>query len=196
MEAKLDAYRNMAQRVADRIQQYDDLPELAKSLVTVMVNESEFLGITDDNVRTDWRYSTYQDLILDLSTPKVTSLTLPDGVPPGTPRECYSNAYELATSRADLTYVEGYALGAFFPVPHAWVEDREGRIIDPTWAALGELEQAAYAGVRFDTEFLICHVVRVGWHSVFASDWTQDAAILRRGFVLGDDDQVIDIGER
>lgn len=59
---------------------------------------------------------------------------------------CFHNAYLITKENRDLRYVEGYA------VPpdnrqlfhHAWVIDRYGRVIDPTWPAP---EETLYYGI-------------------------------------------------
>jgi hypothetical protein len=46
---------------------------------------------------------------------------------------CFMNAYQLADMRPDLTYVEGFASYRGVPMAHAWVVDKQNRVIDPTW---------------------------------------------------------------
>lgn len=58
---------------------------------------------------------------------------LPDGYDYMEQKNCYGNAVELVLTESSLTYVEGYAMGRFLPIPHAWVVDRNGIVIDPTW---------------------------------------------------------------
>jgi hypothetical protein len=49
--------------------------------------------------------------------------------------DCLKNATQLAFADNSLTYVEGYACPAGFPVPtrHAWVVNQDGLVIDNTW---------------------------------------------------------------
>lgn len=53
----------------------------------------------------------------------------------GEQRQCFMNAGQLAIDDSSLTYVEGMActdtLG--FAVHHAWLVDRQGRVVEPTW---------------------------------------------------------------
>lgn len=69
----------------------------------------------------------------------------PDNVKAGTPKQCFDNAYKLASRRSDLRYVEGWALG-IIPVHHAWCVDAEGNVIDNTWRSHGFMG-ASYFGM-------------------------------------------------
>lgn len=60
---------------------------------------------------------------------------LPKGIPIGTPKECYRNAFQLAFRRQYI-YVEGYAAG-IIPVPHAWC-------LTPPRVALSLFQSAAW----------------------------------------------------
>jgi hypothetical protein len=64
--------------------------------------------------------------------------------------QCFENAYRLA-SRAPNAYhyVEGLAL-SIVSTPHAWVIDRQGTVIDPTWTdgMLG----TSYCGVELSLD--------------------------------------------
>lgn len=60
------------------------------------------------------------------------------------PKRCYANAMlavQVLPEMADAYYVEGYAMlsGRLrgVSIEHAWVEMADGRIVDPTTAALG-----------------------------------------------------------
>lgn len=56
------------------------------------------------------------------------------GFTPMKPKECFSNAVELALKN-DFLYCEGIAVSSdlMFPIHHAWCVDTEGEVIDPTW---------------------------------------------------------------
>jgi hypothetical protein len=48
-------------------------------------------------------------------------------------KACFSNAIQLALVHPEkYTYVEGYVASGTIPLEHAWVVDREGRVIDIT----------------------------------------------------------------
>lgn len=68
--------------------------------------------------------------------------------------ECFKNALELAMSRDDLFYVEGFAL-AYIPIHHGWCVDAEGKIYEPTWKP----EARPYYGVVLDKEFAMKRVI-------------------------------------
>jgi hypothetical protein len=70
----------------------------------------------------------------------------------GKAKECYSNAYHLASSNQDLTYIEGYALMPKLGIPleHAWCIDKANNVIDPTWKTPG----IEYFGIPFNLRFV------------------------------------------
>ena len=70
----------------------------------------------------------------------------------GTPQQCDANAYALAQPETAYRYCEGQATTSNldFPLDHAWVIDRDGKVIDPTWA-----DGAQYFGVAFSPLFVI-----------------------------------------
>lgn len=69
----------------------------------------------------------------------------------GTPRNCFSDAFELAVSNPGvLTYVEGYAASDVLPgIHHA-----DGNVADPTWHANGHVGEE-YLGIRFPNNFIL-----------------------------------------
>ena len=104
-----------------------------------------------------------------------TPQRLPDKYPLGTPKNCYSDATALvAASKGELIYCEGYACGVI-PVMHAWAVDREGRVVDPTWAACehntGKLPGSAYFGVPFVWAFVAETMVRSEHFGVIDNWW-------------------------
>lgn len=68
-------------------------------------------------------------------------------------RECYKNAL-LYASKNNLLYCEGFAYaretGAALEIPHAWVVDKNGYVIDPTWG-----EGLAYFGIAFSLDYVL-----------------------------------------
>src|SRR4051812_11373434 len=62
-----------------------------------------------DERRDGWRYNSYQALLLDLGTPTMAPLALPDGYEPMELQQCYLNCYTMALCYPELTYVEGLA---------------------------------------------------------------------------------------
>lgn len=63
-------------------------------------------------------------------------------------RQCYANAFLMASVREELTYVEGYAVcdfgdGDWLPLQHAWCVTADGTVVDPTWPTPG----VAYLGI-------------------------------------------------
>lgn len=109
--------------------------------------------------------------------------------------DSFGNAFDLATTHPGLTYVEGYAVAEElgFVTHHAWVEDRAGRVIDPTWASLKLADNGlvAYLGIRFSVPFMMQHTGRAAeataergcvTFSVLAADGRLGCPLLRHGF--------------
>lgn len=79
----------------------------------------------------------------------------------GVPRACYHNCQTLLfadmrrVKPQGFVYVEGYACSAAVGFPfvteHAWLVDRDGRVIDPTW---DDPEHSAYFGVPFKSDYV------------------------------------------
>lgn len=76
---------------------------------------------------------------------------------------CYRNSMHAMNSRQ--FYCEGYAVApGLFPLEHAWIEDYDGKAIDPTWEQGGE-----YFGVRFKGKFVRDFALRVGRYGIFGN---------------------------
>jgi len=78
-----------------------------------------------------------------------TSAALPADVERGEAKQCFRNAFQLAMSRDDLIYVEGYA-SSIIPVLHAWCVTTRGVVVDPTWK---DAEECAYYGIPLRRDF-------------------------------------------
>lgn len=89
-------------------------------------------------------------------------------------KNCYGNCYDLATRNwgrgmADngLTYCEGF-VQSVIPVRHAWLIDKEGRVIDPTLRPRlsDDIPEPAYFGVPFQTKYLINTTLANGYYGL------------------------------
>ncbi len=84
---------------------------------------------------------------------------------------CYVHAGKAAMRNRDYTFVEGYAVGSFIPVQHAWIVDKHGLVIETTWDHMG----SGYFGVPFRTDYLRQQVKATGRYSMidqYENDWT------------------------
>lgn len=79
---------------------------------------------------------------------------------------CYMNAYRLAS--IGYTYVEGYAMSDNLPMPiqHAWVLDKDGKVIDNTWRKKW-LDNPKYFGVAMPIRFVESIMLRTEVFGVF-----------------------------
>jgi len=70
----------------------------------------------------------------------------------GPPSQCYGNTFKLVSrDPTRYTYCEGYALARpSFPIEHAWVQDRDGLVIDRTLSDCTE-----YLGFPFKFQFCL-----------------------------------------
>jgi hypothetical protein len=112
-----------------------------------------------------------------------TPQTLPSQYSKGTPKNCFQDAANLAMDHPDLTYVEGYATTGIIPVHHAWCADKDGKVIDPTWAALGDndegIEHRSYYGIPIPTDELTARIIKKKTWGFFETDYPVDEATLR-----------------
>ena len=142
----------------------------------------------------DWKYRSYQDLVLDLSQdgPRRVPIYVPEHIGLMEAQMCFSNAYQLALDNEDLTYVEGFAQTRLLIVKHAWVEEPDGTIIDPTWGNFDE-PKATYFGIKFSDELIMRHSIETGYTSILDGDWRLDYAALRNGFITDEHGLVVDM---
>jgi hypothetical protein len=118
-----------------------------------------------------WKYSSAELLLANGH--EWPFAPLPDHIKPGEKGECFRNATMLAIEHDDLTYCEGMAINFLFPVEHAWCVDRQGRVIDNTWAALKlpkkhklKLDEPQYFGVAIKTSFLLNQLRRLKFYGM------------------------------
>jgi hypothetical protein len=83
----------------------------------------------------------------------------------GTPKNCFSDAFDLAIRWPELTYAEGYASGMIPGIHHAWAVTADGTVVDPTWAANGH-HGDEYLGIRFPNSFVLDVVNEKGTYGV------------------------------
>lgn len=82
---------------------------------------------------------------------------LPDDVEPMKEKMCFKNAAQMAIDSNRFIYCEGYGL-SIIPVMHAWCLDKDGNVIDPTWASLPFEKGREYFGIAINTKYLIAHL--------------------------------------
>ena len=128
----------------------------------------------------EWVYNSYEELILSCGR-EMSFAPLPENIEFGLPKGCYYNCLQILNERPELIYCEGYALadGLVLPVPHAWLINDRGVVIDPTWDT-----DSAYIGVAFDTNWLKSlqdSRTREDCLSVFEGNYIEDFFLLKEG---------------
>lgn len=140
---------------------------------------NSYLSATSLPMDTSWRYGSMGSLLLEHAE-VIPGCALGSRFRRGVERHCFDNAQRLAmASKGRLTYVEGLALGAFFPMHHGWCVRTEEPdvIVDVTWSTP---EHCAYLGIRFDTSFVRAY--RRGRQDVaILDDWQHGHPLLKYG---------------
>lgn len=198
-EGAADDMMTMFHAVDERCQQYDGA---IRGFMQQVLLEGAMLEKYNRSGTKGWRYANYHRLLEDLAVPRQQDYFVPDGDVFALAEEsqCYLNCYKVVTEVEGYTYVEGKASSGLLIVDHAWLEDEDGTIIDPTWGnhlGPGLYEDGpVYWGVRFSTEFVIRRTSELGWCSIFRTEWDaprpQDFPSLRHGFVLDENRRVTD----
>ena len=129
----------------------------------------------------DWKYGGFEELVLDCGV-ETSFAPLPKNIKRGLPKSCYYNCFQLLREDLNLTYSEGYALDLelLLPLIHAWLVNKDGEVIDPTWNNCN----AAYLGIPFNTQWFI----NLLWSrqsedclAVFESNYLEDFSLLKEG---------------
>jgi predicted ABC-type ATPase len=135
------------------------------------------------NKPADWKYGGSEDLVRAEGAWFVPQ-PLPKDVKYGKQKECFKNAFQLASNSPDkYTYVEGYASPAGVPIPihHAWVVDKDGKVIDNTWRKPGE----AYIGVAFSNKYMLNNAFETGTYGILNGSDKQFRDVISNGFPDG-----------
>ena len=128
----------------------------------------------------DWKYGGFEELVLDCGV-EMSFASLPENIETGLPKNCYYNCLQILDEHPELIYCEGYALadGLVLPVPHAWLINSKGEVIDPTWN-----DRSTYIGVSFDTDWLVSFLKsrdREDCLTVFEGNYMEDFSLLIEG---------------
>lgn len=92
-------------------------------------------------------------------------------------KACFDNSFQMVSrSRGRLRYVEGYAMGAFFPVHHAWAIDEQDRVIDRTWRETG----IGYFGIIVPLDYV--RSIRTFDNLCVLDRWQDNYPLLREPF--------------
>lgn len=129
-----------------------------------------------------WRYRSFEAAVL--AQGGYADLTKPFAGPllRGPLKACFQNAFEASQHRPDLTYCEGFAMIAEFPLAfhHAWVIDPSGALGEPTWMEPG----IAYLGIPFAAPFVAKTMMNRDYYGLL-DDHEHRFPLLREGFPDG-----------
>jgi hypothetical protein len=112
---------------------------------------------------------------------------LPRNIHKGQRKECFRTSQRLVTASRNsddaLIYVEGYAVAMTIPLAlhHAWVVDRDGTVIDPTW---NNPQDCTYFGVPFSRDYVRECVLRSKETVSLLDNYHDKWALLRGGVDL------------
>lgn len=119
-----------------------------------------------------WKYGSYEELVLAEGTTWTEAIFEKNGPL----KNCYENSITYALDNGGL-YCEGYALGAFMPVMHAWVLMGDD-VIETTWREPG----TEYIGVAMDPVKAMLRSIETGYYGLIDNDWMNKHMLLREGF--------------
>ena len=122
-------------------------------------------------------YSCLEDFILKNGA-EWERIETPRKYPRGIPQACFHNAQLLCMDNPELTYCEGYAIGAIIPVLHAWVLTPNGEAIDNTWSKDHLKSATQYVGVAMQLKYIIGELVKTRRHISLIDDYEHRFPIL------------------
>ena len=101
-----------------------------------------------------WPYTSIEEFVLKNGRHFLWQ-PLPKGIQFGKYKECFYNAFQLASRYHKFIYVEGYAL-FILPMFHAWCIMEDGTIVDPTWREQhNHNPEPEYYGVPFSLDYVL-----------------------------------------
>jgi hypothetical protein len=149
---------------------------MAGSLTEYLTKMSEMMESVhaSNKARLDgWRHRSIEAFILAHGVPFIPA-PLPKGVHKGTFKECFSDAYKLASRKPDrYIYCEGYATSHIgIPVLHAWDFDtKRGVVVDRTWH---DNRGQEYFGVPFNINYVNTVIVRTEVYGILGNLYMVD----------------------
>ena len=94
---------------------------------------------------------------------------------------CYMNAQKIAISEwGELLYAEGWATyggKSNLPVLHAWLVNKQGHVLDPTWGP--KIKGRAYYGVIIDTRYMMTRQLQTKRYGPIIDDWEYGHKLLK-----------------
>lgn len=154
------------------------------SLKQLLEQNSELIKKSGKNSQD--KYSSFYELVLELGQEMKPTRTPKELI--GQPKNCYYNSLRLAFKNPQLTYCEGYTFANKIPFPlaHAWLLNKSGRVIEPTW----EEPAQAYIGIAFSITFVKSILKeresqkRRNYLSLFEGNYLEKYSFLKEGLPL------------
>ncbi|MEW5860063.1 MAG: hypothetical protein AB1861_22190 [Cyanobacteriota bacterium] len=130
----------------------------------------------------DFKYKSTQRIVLDYGSYFPRKIKSPFR---GKRKACFENCFRRMLEYPNLIYCEGFSVGesANILIPHAWLVDEQGRLIDPTWTSR-EVESSTYFGIAFDCEFVMEVAANAKYYGVLdlENERANNYPIMRNGF--------------
>lgn len=157
----MQAVRHDADRlIALARERFPDATEAERKGLEFMAMSGAMIASTHPWLTT--RHRSFEELVLHLG-----NLSRWEPLPPHVSKmpykQCYANAL-LTAQEHGFTYVEGFAC-RLLTTMHAWCEDDDGRVIDPTWSD-DDPPPTMYLGIRMNVDKVAARVVRQGVYGV------------------------------
>lgn len=142
----------------------------------------EYLSMIDMSARQcvkngPGNYGSLESFVLRHGCEMTKRIPLPRGVHLGAKKACFQNSTLLATSHSagqkagTFTYCEGYAIGCFMPVLHAWCINLRAEVLELTWDdSIGKDFQ--YFGIAFRRDYLLRRIRSQGDYGLIGAEGT------------------------
>jgi hypothetical protein len=150
---------------------------------------NQVYGMRKNSKPKGFKYAGMEDMVLkhgQFFEPPKKGDKLPKGCQKGEAKDCYRNSMNnMMMNPDDYTYVEGYAtidIMSGFGISHAWLVDKEGNVIDPTWEpGVG----TSYFGIKLNKDFVLDTILRTEMAGVIVNDMFDDHKLMKDGFPEG-----------
>lgn len=191
MSLELEEMRAMHRQRIEFASQYPEGP-IREFMLAVGARKA----LTELGTNSDFMFQSYYGLVHAYGDPPVRRTIDLHGYPAMEVQQCYHNCYKVIDFDPVMTYVEGYAQATGMVTGHAWLQEPDGTIIDPTWANLDVDPdfEITYWGIRFARHFVQERAEQTGYPSVLQADYLTDISVLQTGLLTDETGLAIALG--